>query len=92
MKLIYLTACVFFVITMTKASEFEGFEEEKKCEDCNDIDQSEVDDALAPSAATAASLCSINEDALDARIKNVIDLKFKNQPGMDISLVLLYYF
>ena len=46
---------------------------------------------MAPKAA--ASLCSINKDALNAQIKNVIDLKFKNQPGMDIytHFVVLFY-
>lgn len=81
MKLIYLTASVFFVITMTKASELEGFED---FEERKDIDQSEVDDALAPKAVAATSLCSIDMKALNALIKNAIDSKFKNQPGMDM--------
>ncbi|XP_011406862.1 PREDICTED: uncharacterized protein LOC105314403 [Amphimedon queenslandica] len=48
MKLIFLTASLFFVITMTKGSKLEGFED---FEERNDIDQSEVDDSLSQEAA-----------------------------------------
>uniref|UniRef100_A0A1X7VUS1 Uncharacterized protein n=1 Tax=Amphimedon queenslandica TaxID=400682 RepID=A0A1X7VUS1_AMPQE len=78
MKLIFLTASVLFLITLTKASELEGFED---FEERNDIDQSEADDALAPKAA-ATSLCSIDMKALNAVINKAIDSKFQNQPGM----------
>ena len=48
---------------------------------------------VAEADNSAASLCSINTDALNVQISNVIDLKFQNQPGiLLIGIILLHIF
>ena len=49
---------------------------------------------VAEADNSAASLCSINTDALNVQISNVIDLKFQNQPGIlliGIIIIVTYF-